>query len=135
MGFQLVTALEQRRFLSVSAHIRLLNNEDTIQAGQSVHVNALPTRSGGTSFGSGEAISSRFQWNFGDPGGDYNKLPGFNAAHVYDTPGTYNLRLKITNDAGESDTASRVVTVKPANRRAVYVNPWGSDRNDGSSAG
>src|SRR5947199_10277798 len=101
MGFQLVTALEPRRFLSVSAHIRLLNNEDTIQVGQSVHVNALPTASGsGTSFGAGEAISSRFQWNFGDPRGDYNKLPGFNAAHVYDTPGTYKLTLRVTNEAG-----------------------------------
>ena len=33
-----MTALEPRRFLSVSAHIRVLGNETTIPAGQSIDV-------------------------------------------------------------------------------------------------
>ena len=64
-----MTALEPRRFLSVSAHIRVLGNETTIPAGQSIDVSAMPTKSGvGTSFGSGDAISSQIVWNFGDAG-------------------------------------------------------------------
>ena len=95
MGFHLMTALELRRLFSVSAHIRLLNNESTIEAGQSVHVNALPTAKGvGTSFGSGDAITSHIEWNFNDPSGAYNHLPGFTAAHVYEKPGKYKVILR-----------------------------------------
>src|SRR6478672_10051333 len=134
MGFQLMTALEERRFLSVSAHMRVLNNETTIQAGQSVHVSAMPTKHGvGTKFGSGDAITSQIFWNFHDPSGSYNHLPGFNAAHVYEKPGKYRVTLRVTNAAGETDTTSRLITVLPANRRAVYVNPWGKDTNDGKT--
>src|SRR5262245_59027639 len=128
MAMDAVTALEKRRLFSVSAHIRLLNNQDTIQAGQSIQVNALPTARGkGTSFGSGEAVTSRFQWDFGDPQGAYNRLPGFNAAHVYQKPGRYKVKLHVTNDAGEADAVSRIIRVTPAHRRAIYVNPWGND--------
>src|SRR5690242_18733760 len=97
MGFQLMTALEQRRFLSVSAHLRVLNNETTIEAGQSVHVSAMPNRKGvGTNFG-GDATSAQIEWNFHDPKGAYNHLPGFNAAHVYEKPGKYKVTLRVTN--------------------------------------
>ena len=129
-----MTALEQRRLLSVSAHIRLLGNGDAIQAGQSVHVNALPTASGlGTSFGNGDAITSHIQWDFGDKHGAYNRLPGFNAAHVYDKPGKYKLTLRVTDPTGQTDTASRIIQVSPATRRAIYLNPWGNDRNNGKT--
>src|SRR2546421_972139 len=134
MGFQLMTALEQRRLLSVSAHLRILNNQTTIQAGQSVHVTALGSKHiQGTDFGSGDAISSRIQWDFGDPKASYNRLPGFNAAHVYEKPGKYKLSLKVTNADGEVGTASQVIRVVPAKRRVIYVNPWGSDKNNGKT--
>src|SRR5205085_10483903 len=126
MGFQLMTALEQRRFLSVSAHLRVLNNETTIQAGQSVHVSALGAKHGvGRSFGSGGEIGAHLEWNFHAPHGAYNHLPGFNAAHVYEKPGKYKVTLRVTNANGETDTASRIIKIVPASRRAVYVNPWG----------
>jgi hypothetical protein len=134
MKFETMAALEQRRLLSVSAHIRLLGNTDVIQAGQSVHVNALPSKSGaGTNFGKGDAITSRIAWSFGDKHGAYNKLPGFTAGHVYEKPGTYKLTLRITDPTGESDTASRIIKVVSAKRRAIYVNPWGNDRNNGGT--
>jgi hypothetical protein len=129
-----MTALEERRLLSVSAHLRILDNETTIQTGQSVHVTALGSKHiKGTDFGSGDAITSRFQWDFGDPKASYNRLPGFNAAHVYETPGKYKLSLKVTNAKGEVGAASAVIRVVAAHRRAIYVNPWGNDKNDGKT--
>jgi PKD repeat protein len=136
MGFEFVTALEQRRLFSVTAHIRVLNNETTIEAGQSVHVSALAGKKGvSTNFGSGDAVSSKIQWNFNDPSGLYNKLPGFNAAHVYETPGKYKVTLRVTNDQGQTDTASRVIKVVAPSYRRIYVNPWGNDANSGKAPG
>ncbi|MGF1635182.1 MAG: hypothetical protein ACFCVE_15125 [Phycisphaerae bacterium] len=34
-----------------------------------------------------------FNWDFGNPDGKYNQLPGFNAAHVYEQPGEYLVRF------------------------------------------
>jgi PKD domain-containing protein len=134
MGFQLMTALEQRRFLSVSAHLRVLNNETTIEAGQSVHVSAMPNRKGaGTNFG-GDPTAAQIEWNFHDPQGSYNHLPGFNAAHVYERPGKYKITLRVTNK-GETDTASRIIKVVAPQRKRVYVNPWGNDNNNGKTPG
>src|SRR5581483_7573289 len=135
MGFEFMTALEKRRLFSVTAHLRVLNNETTIQAGESVHVSAMPTKNGaGTNFG-GDASASRIQWNFHDPSGAYNKLPGFNAAHVYEKPGKYKVTLKVTNAAGQTDTASRVIKVVAPQRRRLYVNPWGNDSSNGKTPG
>ena len=87
----------------------------------------------GTDLGVGSPLTARYQWDFGDLGSSYNRLPGFNAAHAYNKPGEYRLRLRVTNEAGEMDNAYRTITVLPDNRRAVYLNPWGSDDNDGST--
>ena len=136
MRSEFVTALESRRLFSVAAHIRVLNNETTIEAGQSVHVSALAGKTGATtSFGSGDAITSKIQWNFNDPSGAYNRLPGFNAAHVYEKPGKYKLTLRVTNAAGETDTASRIINVVAPAHRMIYVNPWGNDANTGKTPG
>ena len=70
---------------------------DTGQAPFAVHANAL-----GGDVGTGDLLTTRFQWDFGDPGGAYNRLEGFNAAHLYETPGDYTLTLTVTNDAGLS---------------------------------
>ena len=135
MGFHLMTALESRRLFSVSAHIRLLNNETTIEAGQSVHVSALPTAKGvGTSFGSGDAITSHIQWNFNDPSGAYNHLPGFNAAHVYEKPGKYKVTLRVTNAAGRDRHRVADHQRRRPTHRMIYVNPWGNDSNNGKTA-
>ena len=99
-------------------------------AGHPVHVNSLLS-----TLGRGTPITARYEWDFGDPTGRYNKLVGFNAAHVYDRPGTYKVTLTVTNELGKRSTVSTNVTVAADTRRTIYVDAAaGSDANDGSSA-
>jgi hypothetical protein len=80
-----------------------------------------------------DPIQARYEWDFGDPGTAYNHLVGWNAAHTYHNPGTYTLRLRLTDGQGRVSTATREIRVDPDNRRRVYVSPSGSDSNNGSS--
>jgi hypothetical protein len=100
----------------------------TVYAGTSIQVNGNQSR-----LGAGDPLSALYQWNFGDPSGQYNTLTGWNAAHVYNTPGTYTVTLSVTNVNGKTTSTSANVNVKADNRRAIYVDTSGSDRNSGSS--
>lgn len=102
----------------------------TLPAGQALHVHALDSI-----LRRGTPITARYEWDFGDPGSPYNRLVGFNAAHVYERPGTYTVTLRVFNDAGGIDTTTRTITVSAANRRVIYVSNGGSDSNDGLTAG
>ncbi len=101
----------------------------SIMAGSSFHAHALDTR-----FNSGDEDTARFEWDFGDNGGRYNKITGFNAGHFYEQPGTYTVRLSVWNEAGQKDTSSVTVNVTPDTRNRLYVAPWGSDNNSGTSS-
>ena len=48
-----------------------------------------------------------YAWDFGDPGGAYNRVSGFNAAHVYDRPGTYTITLTLTEPGRKPRTLTR----------------------------
>jgi PKD repeat protein len=100
----------------------------SILPGESVHVEAVDS-----SFGNGDILHSTISWNFGDAGSSYNTIAGFNAAHAYDTPGTYTVTLTITNQDGLSGTAIQQVTVLQDSRPAIYVSASGDDSNDGST--
>jgi hypothetical protein len=92
-------------------------------------VNALSS-----SLGSGSAIQATYNWNFGDSGSQYNSLVGFNAAHVYDTPGNYTVTLTVTDSNGQSSVATGGVTVlSNSSLTTIYVSPNGSDNNSGTS--
>ncbi|HEX8912401.1 MAG TPA: PKD domain-containing protein, partial [Humisphaera sp.] len=79
-------------------------------------------------------LYARYQWDFGDPDGRYNRLPGWTGGHVYDEPGTYTVRLTVTDGNGNADSAETTITVLPDDRRTVYVDAEaGSDANDGSA--
>jgi hypothetical protein len=43
-----------------------------------------------------DKLDALYRWDFGDPGGSFNVLPGWNAAHLYQVPGTYTVTLEIT---------------------------------------
>ena len=84
--------------------------------------------------GSGSPITTNYQWNFGDPGSQYNTLPGYNASHVYANPGTYTITLTITNDLHKVSTVSAQVTIAADSRAQIYVDSVnGNDDNNGSS--
>ncbi len=104
--------------------------ETSIVVGQGIHVHAL-----NSTLNSGSVLTARYVWNFGDPGSDYNSLVGFNAAHVYDNPGDYNITLTLTNSQGNTDTATTTVHVAADNRKIYYVSNDGSDSNSGTSPG
>jgi PKD repeat protein len=93
-----------------------------------VNVDALSS-----TLNAGTPITSNYQWNFGDTGGSYNEITGYNAAHVYDTPGTYTISLTVTNSDGGVSTTTQQVTIAAAQRTQIYVDPQtGSDSNNGS---
>jgi hypothetical protein len=66
-----------------------------------------------------EFHSLYFQWEFGDPGAgtwsvsgeSKNAAIGAVAGHLYENPGTYTVRLVVTNPRGESASTSASVTV------------------------
>ena len=63
----------------------------------------------GSEPGPGRTIVT-FAWNFGDGAGTSGSGK---VSHTYTKSGTYTILLQVTNDAGETDTASLTVTVAP----------------------
>lgn len=61
-------------------------------------------------------------FNFGDPRGAYNVLTGYNAAHVYDAPGTFRLTV---SRAGQTDIVKTIRVL--ADRRPVRTLKAGDD--------
>jgi hypothetical protein len=113
-----------------SPHPVITALDKSVGVGQALFVNAVQ----GSTLGTGTPLTARYQWNFGDSGSQYNDLPGFNVAHVYDRPGIYTVSLKITNDDGNSSTATTTVTIgASARNKKIYVSAAGSDSNGGSS--
>ncbi len=109
-------------------HITVVSSS-SLKAGQSVFVHGVSS-----SLGAGTAITARYEWDFGDPNGEYNKLVGFNAAHVYTKPGTYTVKLRIINELRGAAETSVTINVADDGRRQIFVSNDGSDSNDGSSA-
>lgn len=104
--------------------------ETSIIAGEGVNVNALSS-----TVHNGTALTTKYQWDFGDAGSQYNDLTGWNAGHVYDRAGTYTITLTMTDSAGLTSVATSQVTVSADNRPTIYVDTHGSDSNSGASPG
>ncbi|MGB7158062.1 MAG: PKD domain-containing protein [Tepidisphaeraceae bacterium] len=100
----------------------------SIMAGQSIFVQATAS-----TLGAGSPQTALYKWDFGDDGAAYDSLNGFNAAHYYDSPGAYTVRLTITNEAGKSNSTSITVNVSSNTRKKIYVSASGSDSNAGTS--
>ena len=64
------------------------------------------------------ALGVLCKFDFGDPAGAYNVLTGFNAAHIYRTPGNYT--VKITSPAGNE---TKSIHVLPDTRAVQLVRP------------
>jgi PKD repeat protein len=78
------------------------------------------------------ASIQEYRWDFGD---GTATATGFNAAHVYEVPGTYTATLTIS-DGTATDTMSYVVEVWPRDGTTYYVDAeLGSDSNPGTAPG
>ena len=94
-----------------------------------VHVHALSS-----TLNAGSYLTARYEWDFGDDGSQYNTLVGWNAAHLYEKPGTYTITLRLTNEDGRTNTLSTNITVVEDKRPTIYVDAVaGSDANNGLS--
>lgn len=104
----------------------------SVIAGQAVHVDGLSS-----SLNAGQVTTARYEWDFGDTtaSSKYNKLVGFNASHVYNTPGTYTVTLRVINEGGKTATTTATVNVSADTRPTIYVSYYGNDNNSGSSEG
>jgi len=80
---------------------------------------AVDTRALSSTLGYGSSIDANYQWNFGDPNGAYNTLPGFNATHVYTVPGSYTITLTVTNALHQSSSVSASVKISADSRRPM----------------
>ena len=80
----------------------------------------------------GTCLTARYQWDFGDPGSEYNDLVGWNAAHTYENPGPYTITLALTNQLGVTRVLRTNVTIGPTHYRSIYVDSvGGQDTNSG----
>lgn len=73
-----------------------------------------------------------FEWDFGDPssgtwattGGSRNRALGAIAGHVFETPGTYTVRLAVTNPAAQTSQVSATVVVANPNTAFTAANTY-----------
>jgi hypothetical protein len=80
-----------------------------------------------------DPLTTRYEWDFGDPKSKRNRLPGFAAGHVYDVPGEYVVTLRITTSDQKSTELRRTVRIEADDRPAVHVSSSsGDDANAGS---
>lgn len=83
-----------------------------------------------------------FAWDFGDTstGSQFNTVKGFNAAHLFDTAGTYTVTLThtpngLTSAPGSPTTTTWTVLVADSAQQNIYVsNTSGNDGNPGTMA-
>ncbi|MCE8539777.1 PKD domain-containing protein [Ruegeria pomeroyi] len=106
-GTEACSELEvQRRIIVNAAPEPVIDAPLRVSVGQSVRFDA-----GGSSDSDG-AIA-RFAWAFGDGGG----AEGVQAVHRYETPGSYEVSLTVTDDAGVANsqiTRSQQIEVAPS---------------------
>jgi len=74
-----------------------------------------------------------YMWNFGDGSAPFS---GFNAAHVYETPGNYRATLTVTDSNGYSAASTVDIKVLQRDGTTYYVDSQlGNDANAGTGPG
>ncbi len=85
---------------------------------QAVFSNALACAGEGTQFTDASTITdgtiTQWLWSFGDAGSSANVSTASNPVHVFSTPGTYQVKLKVITNYGCADSVMKAVTVLTA---------------------
>ncbi|MCF6202734.1 MAG: PKD domain-containing protein [Methylococcaceae bacterium] len=82
---------------------------------------------------------SKYEWKISGPIKDGGSSPvlakftSFNAAYVFEEPGKYTASLTITDEAGNTDTTIKEITVWDNNKDYYVDSELGDDRYDGLS--
>ena len=108
-----------------------------------VHFDAVSAERGIELPAGADADSAEYRWTFGDEasgtwetdGKPKNVATGYVAAHVFENPGTYTVRLEVSTPRGERRLYQQSITVSdPASVwTTYYVSSAGSDTADGRS--
>lgn len=98
----------------------------TLMAPAAVHVRA-PDLPEGIS-----PLLTRYQWDFSDPAGRFSTLEGFNAAHIFDTPGDYTIRLQLTFPDHSTRILTSSIRLIADTRPTLYLSADGDDQNFGT---
>ncbi len=86
----------------------------------------------------GDFLNARFVWDFDvtdtDPTGVYEHGEGFVASHVFERPGTYTVRLTVTDIDGHVSTQDTTITVTDIDGTwtSYYFSTDGDDANPGT---
>ena len=88
-----------------------------------------PTPGGGTF--SGDYVAANWLWDFNDPASAHKTTKGFAVAHVFDSPGTYNVVAFVHDLAGAAGFATKTITVSAMSGTTYYVSTSGSDSANG----
>jgi PKD repeat protein len=87
-----------------------------------------------TKLQSGSLHNLETAWDFDDPESKYATARGFCVAHVFENPGTYQVKLRLSDVAGAAVTTLVKVTVTPFNGKNYFVSDsGGNDSNDGTT--
>jgi hypothetical protein len=94
------------------------------------------TASSGLSEGN-DLVNADFTWQFDvqntDPNGNWEEVKGMVAGHVFETPGTYEVRTQLINPDGLIDSTTLYIEVEEFDGVTYYVSEDGDDDNDGLS--
>lgn len=90
-----------------------------------------PTPAGGTF--SGDYVGANWDWDFGDPTSLHKSTIGFAVAHVFDSPGTYSVKVVVHDLAGNAGFATQTITVSAMSGTTYYVATSGSDGLGGTT--
>lgn len=120
-------------------------NRDAGVAPLAVHFDTVdaaapPWKSGVAQPANGDVAANHYAWDFGDPtsgawstsGASRNHAEGFVAAHVYEKPGRYRVRLTVTDPSGKAKAYGQEIRVEPFVGSTIFVSSSaGNDAADG----
>ena len=86
-----------------------------------------------TGLSGGDYVGANWSWDFGDPASPHPRAIGHVVGHVFDTAGTYAVKTRVQDLAGNAGTTTTTITVTAMGGTTYYVSRSGSDTDTGTS--